>query len=331
MFATLLTAGCGSIGVPFLPETTVANLASEDLTGPCTYALRLAEGPVVTPGQPPVQIPQTSVLVIFERADSLKLLEDPTVIAAAQGMHMAMMYAYQCNAASFDDLQPDAAKGPGRALFQALNQFAASLNHPELAGANVFLTGFSAAGYLAVTTALEYPSRVLGTIPYAPASGVDDLDTVVVTPAAAKIPSLILVSATDVAAGDQKPFFLFDRGWAQGAPWGFASQHALNHCCVDSIAPVLIPWMTAVFTEYTTAQANGLLALKPLNVPAAPVVAFQVASDGSFDPFGYQDFFFGSASILPSPEGAGEPFEAWLPDQASAEAWLAWVNNPDGN
>ena len=57
MWATLLTAGCGSIAVPYLPETTVANLPSEDLTGPCTYAIRLAEGPVVIPGQPTVQIP----------------------------------------------------------------------------------------------------------------------------------------------------------------------------------------------------------------------------------------------------------------------------------
>ena len=271
------------------------------------------------------------MLVVFERSDSLKLFEDPTLIAAAQGMHMAMLYAYQCNAASFDDLQPDATEGPGRALFQGLNQFAVSLNHPELAQANVFLTGFSAAGYLSVTTALEYPGRVLGTIPYAPAAAVDDLDTVVVTPAAARIPSLILVSATDIAAGDQKPFFLFDRGWGQGAPWGFASQHALNHCCVDSVAPILIPWMSAIFTEYTAAQTNGLVALKSLNAPAAPVVAFQIASDGSFDPFGYQDFFFGLASILPSADGAAEPFQAWLPDQASAQAWLTWVTNPNGN
>ncbi len=331
LYAALCLAGCGSVVVPFLPETTVTNLPSEDLLGPCLYALRLSEGPVITPGQPPVQIPQTSVLVIFERADSLSLFEDPKVIAAAQNLHMAMMYAYQCNAASFDDLQPDATKGPGRALFQSLNQFAVSLNHPELAQANVFLTGFSAAGYLTVTTAIEYPRRVLGTIPYAPASGVDDLDRVVVTAAAAKIPSLILVSATDIAAGDQKPFFLFDRGWAQGASWGFASQHALNHCCVDSIAPILIPWMTAVFTGDTGTQANGLVSLNAQSTPAPATIAFQIASDGSFDPFGYQDFFFGQASILPSADETAEPFQAWMPDQTSAEAWLAWVTNPNGN
>ena len=326
---TLLTAGCGTVGAPFLPETTVANLPGEDLAGPCTYALRLTPGPVVTPGQPATQIPQTGVLVIFEREDSLTLFDDPTVIAVAQQLHMAMVYAYQCDAASFDDLQPLATAGPGRALFQALDQFATSLNHPELADANVFLTGFSAAGFLTVTTALEYPNRVLGTISYAPGSSYASLNDVPVSPATAQIPSLILVSATDVAAGDELPFFLFQRGWAQSAPWGFASQHALNHCCVDSIAPILNPWIMAIVSNYTKTQANGLLSLSPNIAPVSPTVAFQIAVDGSFDPLGYKDYYFGSYSILPST--AGGPYEAWLPDPAATQAWVTWTTNPNGN
>ena len=330
LLGVLFLTGCGSVGEPFLPETTVANLPGEDLAGPCTYALRVAEGPVVPPALQPTQIPQTGVLVVYEREDSLTLFDDPTVIATAQGLHLAMLYAYQCDAASFDDLQPNASDGPGRALFQALDQFAVSLNHPELASANVFLTGFSAAGYLAVTTAAEYPRRILGTIPYAPASSIYDIGSLDVTPALAKVPSLILVSATDVAAGDQRPFFLFQSGWAQGSPWGFASQHSLNHCCVDSIAPILNPWVTGIFEGYTSPASSGLVSLQGEPVPAPATVGFQIASDGSFDPFGYQDFYFGSASILPA-STQGEPFEGWLPNQTTAQEWLTWVTNPNGN
>ena len=325
--ATLLTTGCGTNAIPLLPETTVANLPSEDLAGPCTYAMRLVEGPVVTPGQPATQIPQTGVLVVFERGDSLSLFEDPAVIATAQQLHLAMMYAYQCNAASFNDLQSNAGAGPGRALFQALNQFAVSLKHPELGNANVFLTGFSAAGFLSVTTARDFPGRVLGTIPYAPASAYADLNQIQVSAALAQIPSLILVSGKDVAAGDQLPFFLFLRGWEQGAPWGFASQRAVNHCCVDSIAPLLIPWITAVFHKDTTAGPNGLVSLNSGISPVAPSVAFEITVDGSFDPLGFQNFYLGSYSILPATSGG--PFEAWLPDAATTQAWVSWITNPN--
>ncbi len=318
----LCSAGCGNIVIPNLPEVTVTNLPGEDLAGPCTYAMRLTPGPVLIPGQPATEIPQTGVLVVFERGDSLSLFEDPSVISMAQGLHLAMMYAYQCDASSFDDLQPDGSKGPGRALFQALNQFAVSLTHPELANANVFLTGFSAAGYLSISLADIYPDRVLGTVPYAPASGYFALDQLDIT-RAARIPSLMLVSGTDLAAGDQIPFFLFLDGRARGAPWGFASQHDLNHCCVDSTASLLNPWIHAIFTEETTARPDGTVVLKPPTLPAPATVAFQVTVDGSFDVFGWQDFYFGSYSLLPSTSGG--PYFAWLPDAATTQAWIDWT------
>lgn len=325
----LFATGCGTNVIPYLPETTVANLPSEDLAGPCTYAIRVAQGPA-TPGLPPTQIPQTAVLVVFERSDSLKLFDDEAVIAEAQKLHMAMLYAYQCDAASFNDLQPLATAGPGRALFQALNQFSQSLGHPELATANVFLTGFSAAGYLSVSTASAYPNRVLGTIPYAPASSFYDVGSFAVSPALAKIPSLILVSATDIAAGDQRPLFLFEEGRAQGAPWAFGSQHALNHCCVDSIESVLVPWVDSIFTQDTTVASNGLVSLQPLQGAALPKVAFQITPDGSFDPFGWQDFTLGDP-VISSVYSATSPYQGWLPDQTTAQAWLTWVTNPNGN
>lgn len=327
--AVLFTIGCGQNFVPLLPETTVTNLPGEDLAGPCTYALRVTPGPVLAPNQPASAISQTGVLVVFERGDSLTLFDDATVIANAQRFHLAMLYAYQCNAASFDDLQFDAAVGPGRALFQALNQFAVSLNHPELASANVFLTGFSAGGFLSITVANQYPNRVLGTVPYAPASAYANVSDVSVPAAAARIPSLILVSAEDRAAGDQLPLFYFQRGWAMGAPWGFASQPSYNHCCVDSIAPMLNVWLAAIASDYSSAAPNGLLALTPQTLPAPPSVTFQIDVDGNFDPFGWQDFTLSYPSVLPA--NAGGPYQAWLPNQATTQEWLNWISTTPQN
>jgi hypothetical protein len=322
-------AGCGALTVPYLPETTVTPLASEDLAGPCTYALRLAQGPVVTPGQPPESLPQTGVLVVFDRGDSMTLFDDPAVIATAQKLHLAMLYAYQCDAQSFDDLQPNAAAGPGRALFQALTQFAVSQNHPELASANVFLTGFSAAGFLSASTAIEYPSRVLGVIPYAPGSSHADLDYLDVTQAAAQVPTLVLVNASDTSAGDQFPFFYFQHGASQGGPWGIAAQRAMQHCCVDSIAPILIPWVTAIYNQYTVTQSNGMVARAAETGNVPPTVAFQLYGDGIFDGLGWQDFYFTTYSVLPSTSGG--PFQAWLPDAATTQAWETWITAPNGN
>ena len=327
--------GCGTVTAPWLPETTVAPLAGEDLSGPCTYSLRLAQAtPALSNNQPgnpiPVTfVPQTGVLVIFERDDSITLFDDPTLIATAQKLQMAMLYANQCNAASFDDLQADAAKGPGRALFQALDQFAVSTAHPELATANVVLNGFSAGGYLAVSLLNAYPSRVLGAVPYAPASGYYDLDQLRVTAGGAKIPMLILASGNDIAAGTHRPYNLFLRGWQENAPWGFGVQHLVNHCCTDSVAPLLEPWLTAVMQKDLQASAAGQTVRNQQAVPAPPTVLFQFSFDNLFDAIGWEDFDISSASILPSTAGGSQP--AWLPDVETAKAWLTWVTNPKGN
>ncbi len=321
--------GCGTVGSVYLPETSVAALPGEDLTGPCVYSLRLVSGPVPAPGAPPAFVTQTGVLVIFERGDSANVFRDPRVIAMAAQLHMAMMFAYQCDAKSYADMQVDAALGPGRALFTALSQFAVITGHPELRNANLIPFGFSAGGYLTATLTNAYPSRVLGAIPFAPASPQVDLDNVAVTPGAAGVPMLILANGDDVDAGTQRPINLYFRGWTIGAPWAFAVQNGTGHCCSDSAVSLLVPWVTALMGQQTTISAGGQAMLKPQANPAMPVVRFYCSPDGQVDVFFNNTCSFPTASVLPSV--AGGAYVGWMPDTVSAQAWLRWVTYPQTN
>ncbi len=318
-FATLLATGCGLETVPYLPTVKVAPLATDDLRGPCTYELKVSA---------PTDV-ETSVLVIFQRGDSGNLFADPDVQAMAASLHMAMVYALECDAASYPDLQIDASKGPGRALFVALDQLGTLTGHTELANANVLLFGFSAAGYLSMTMANDYSSRVLGGILLAPASSHADIDDLAVTPAAAAIPMLILANAWDQNAGTQRPFDLFIHGQVLGGRWGFGVQNGTGHCCTDSTKTLLIPWVTAVMEGLTTPLATGQAALAPSSGPAPPTVQFTCTYDGHFDDVGNADCNIIDASVLPAT--AGGVVTGWMPDSVVANAWLDWVTSAGTN
>lgn len=314
--------GCGGTVVAGL-GTSVATLPTEDLNGPCTYELQLATavgGSAIT---------QAGVLVIFERGDSLNLYDDTDVQAMAQQLHLAMIFARECDAASTGDLQPDATTGPGRALFAALSQLGATTRHPELTNAPVVLYGFSAAGVLTATLTDAYPSRVLGAITYAAGSAHYDLDDLIVSDGAAHVPMLVLANAQDPSSGTQRSYSLFQRGWARGAPWAFAVQNQTAHCCTLTTRNILITWVTALLHAQTTVGANGQAVLNVPTSPAPPAIRFLCAANGIVDAQEDTNCQFASASILPSTTGG--PTASWLPNAAAATAWLSWVTNTGTN
>lgn len=315
-----LLAGCGTIIEPWGPTTSVTPLATEDVKQACRFEMQF----------PAPDVPQAGVLVIYERGDSAKLYEDATVQAAAAKLHFATVFAYECDANSFHDLQYDAAKGPGRALFQALNQFATFTSHPEVANANVVVSGFSAAGYLSFTMANDFPDRVLGAVLFEPASAYADIENEPITAKGAQVPMLILASGGDLAAGTHRPLALFQRGWGQGARWGFGIQKDAGHCCTDSVASLQNAWLTGLIQSNTAAPAtSSLVASVPQSTPVVPTVQFNCIPNSAFDVFGWQSCTMGEASILPSTLTGLQP--AWLPDAGSAKVWLTWVTNTKTN
>lgn len=301
-------SGCGSGVVVNTITTTVTPLETEDLKSPCVYEIPMEIDPA----------PQVAVLVIFQRGnDSRDLFQDTSVRETASALHVTVMYAHECDAKSFGDLQPDATKGPGRAMFAALDQFATTTAHPELGQVPVIPFGFSAAGALTLTLAHAYPDRVLGAIPYAAGSSTVELADLSISGADAAKPMLILENGEDQITGTTRAYAFFDRGRALGARWGFAVQNGSPHCCTMSTRGVIVPWIAAM--------VNGAGALSNAGVRSY----FSCVHDGGTDDGGLTDCEMVGASITGGSVATTDT--GWLPDAATAEAWLAWVTNPRMN
>lgn len=337
-----LMTGCGmKISGP--AETiSVPTLSSEDLQGPCSFDMNMPDQPMTTIGEQATTPEPTEVgaLVVYERGDSASLFNDPQIQNMAAILHLVTVFAHECNSIKNGDFQGDATQGQGRVLFAALSQYAVDARHPEIANLNVVLSGFSAAGVLTTTMANAYPNRILGYIPYAAGDAYLDLDTVPVSAAAAQIPALVLANAYDPDSGVQRSMRYFERGWAQGAPWGFGVQNHTAHCCTDSTSSVMVPWVTALVQplESTTTGTGSAAAAAapgaPVNWVAAaaasgPNTRFLCYTDGYYDSYGESNCFIYSASLAPSTDGG--PQAGWLPDSASANAWLQWVLSPGTN
>lgn len=336
----LLVTGCG-FKVAGPGETiSVPTLTSEDLSGPCMFDLNMPDQPLKSlDNPPPLGTPapkQVAALVIYERSDSGTLFDDPAIQSMAATLHMVTVYAHQCNSKVSGDLQPDAAKGPGRTLFAALTQYSIDSKHAEIANIPVVMVGFSAAGVLTTTIVNEHPDRILGFIPFASGSAYLDLDTVPVSAAAAKVPAMVLANAYDPSSGVQRSLRYYNRGYSQGAPWTFGSQNHTGHCCVTSLRDVMVPWVTALVTPLETGATiptGGPASAGSVNwtrgSPGSQEVRFICYTDGFYDSYGEANCWTPSATLLP--DTSGGPQTGWLPNAASAQAWLKWVLSPGTN
>jgi dienelactone hydrolase len=317
-FASLF--GCGTSVPGPDATTTVALLAADDLASGCRYDVVLPRAVPATAG----------TVVMFDRADTVDLFNDLSVRTTASSLGIALVLAHECNAKSYADLQVDAAKGPGRALFVGLQQLATATNHPELATHKIVLYGFSAAGVLATTMTNYAPQSILGAVAYAPGSAYVDLDDVKPSPASAAIPVLILANAKDTAAGTTRGYSYFQRGRALNAPWAFAVQNGVGHCCNLSTRDVILPWMAAVLTAAPAAGPTQSTSSASSNRANGTPGSFVCSPDGIVDAQGDVNCNFTSAAIGPTGSSSSE-IAGWLPNSQSANAWLSWVKKASGN
>jgi hypothetical protein len=232
----------------------------------------------------------------------------------AGSLGFSLVFAYECDALSFNDLQPDASKGPARALFTALDQFAEASGHSELRQSPVVLNGFSAAGILSLTMANFAPSRVLGVLAYAPGSSYLDLLDVTPSAGALAIPTLILANAQDPTAGTTRGMSYFLKGRAHNAPWGFGVQNQSAHCCNLTIRPMLVSWVPGVVSS---------------SLASPQTVEFVCTPNGVIDMYNETNCRITYASVGSQPNPGVQT--AWMPDIPSAQAWLAWVTNTGVN
>ena len=311
-------------------QTSVSPVPDEDLASACQYELTLTDRQRAIRG----------VWVIFDRGrDILRIYGDPEVRSFAQRHDLALMLPFHCRAKSGTDgdLNMDPARGIGRALFAALDQFAELSGHRELASARLILLGFSGTGSLVGRFAGYAPDRVMAVVATHPGHNPLGLETIDLTPEAAAIAQFILAGSTDRITGTERPYAYFRKYFDRGAPWTFVVQNRTPHCCVVNAKTLVLMWLDAVVVQRirrgSSAERYGFIRTAPETVqgcanlvaPAVPIWCH-----GTKDAWGGQNWAVSTAAIETRPNPPREMRPAgWLPTPGFAKQWLSFVTQPD--
>jgi hypothetical protein len=324
-----VTATSGK-AMPAVYQTTVIPEPDEDLATGCRYEITI----------PVPEQPVTTVWMVFERSrDMFRYYGESSVLAFARDHHWAMAYAFHCGAKSFTaprergDINPESARGQGRALLTALNQFSDVAHHPELKSVKVVLLGFSGAGALVARLSEYAPTRVAAVIA-ANAGHFDPygIDRVSLSPDAARVPQLVIAGGQDRVSGVQRPYEYFRRHFDKGAPWTFVLQNETPHCCVENVRPLVLDWLVAVVVHrVSTGGVFGFIAKGPSDTVDCKE-PFESASNaiwcrGGHDEWGTPNWLAVNASVRSGRTApAGMVPSGWLPTRRFADRWKAFVS-----
>lgn len=220
---------------------------------PCQYELRT----------PSFARKIRAVFVVFERGPgSISFYNDPDIQPFADKRELAMMMPLNCSSKTNEDMDIEPTNGLGRALFAALDKFSTQTNHPELSSAPVILLGFSGAGAFAGRLVSFAPQRIAAAIlSHAGQSPPLNLNTIQLTRTSLTVPELIIVGGKDQIVGTERSYAYFSRYWAQGAPWLFATQNNVGHCCTSDAKALILAWLDAVLTKRLTKTTSSMATL----------------------------------------------------------------------
>ena len=141
-----------------------------------------------------------AVWVIFDRGrDVHELYSDEAVLQFARHFRIALLLHGHCpgkRPEDHNDMNMDPSKGLGRALFAALDQFAADAGHHELTCIPLILLGFSGAGVVSARLVGSFPERVLAAVLSSPGHYEPlGIDTVELSNESLRVPQLIIAGA----------------------------------------------------------------------------------------------------------------------------------------
>ena len=212
----------------------------------------------------------------------------------------------------------DPAKGIGRALFTALDQFADAAARPELRSVPVVAMGWSGAGSLVGRLAGFRPERFLAGILYAPGQYEPmGMDTIELVPEAIRKPQLIVAGGADDHVGTERPYRYFQKYFDRGAPWTFAIQNRTPHCCLQNAQGLILDWLNDVLATTPARMRSGqfgYLTVQETNIAV------------------WKHHTFNATAARVSAE-ACQPVQkelcaGWLPSRVFAESWLQFVRRP---
>jgi dienelactone hydrolase len=250
----------------------------------------------------------------------LNWYKDPQIRAFARQHRLALVLAMHCRSKEREDMIVDPAKGVGRSLFTALEQFADSEHRPELRTVPLIAMGWSGAGSLAARLAGFNPDRYLAGIAYAPGQYEPlGLNTIELPKNAVRKPQLIIANGGDNINGTERPYSYFRKYFDRGAPWTFIVQNRTPHCCLQNAQALILDWLEGVLATAPKAWGTGKFGY--INVEVSLVV----------DAWKRPVFNAKSARVSEKAceAAAGELCAGWLPSRNFAEAWLAFVRRPD--
>src|SRR5207253_1024902 len=132
---------------------------AETMQDPCEFELTLRDA----------SKPVKAVFVVVERGWQVgNLYFDPEVTAFAERRDVALVLARHCRSKTENDMDIIPEHGIGRALLEALNQFALQSKHPELAGSKLILFSFFRRRLFRGTMVAYASERIFAAIEYAP-------------------------------------------------------------------------------------------------------------------------------------------------------------------
>jgi dienelactone hydrolase len=302
-------------------ETSVTPLPDEDIASSCRYELTI-----------PSHVKNVlAVWVIFDRGrDVHDLYSDETVLQFAGRFRIALLLHGHCpgkRPEDHNDMDMDPSRGLGRALFAALDQFAAAAGHHELTRIPLIFLGFSGAGPLSARLVGTSPKRVLAAILSSPGHYEPlGIDTVELSSESLSVPQLIIAGGADKVSGTVRPYQYFRKYRDRGAPWAFIVQNGSPHCCTANAKQLLLTWLEAVVKERGLGEATPL---REVDQRDGWLAFFKRQQTEITDSFGLKTFDATAATIDQIHSGKTTPkgweSAGWLPNHAVASGWLAFV------
>ncbi len=302
-------------------ETSVTPLPDEDIASNCHYELTI-----------PSKVKKVmAVWVIFDRGrDVHELYSDEAVLQFAGRFRIALLLHGHCPGKmpeDHDDMSMDPSKGLGRALFAALDQFAAAAGHHELTSIPLIFLGFSGAGPLSARLVGSAPKRVLAAILSSPGHYEPlGIDTVELSSESLRVPQLIIAGGADEVSGTARPYQYFRKYRDRGAPWAFIVQNGSPHCCTANAKQLILSWLEVVVKERSSPEDT---LLREVDQRVGWLAFFKSRQTEITDSFRLKTFDATSATIesIHSGKTARPGWESagWLPNHAVASDWLAFV------
>lgn len=316
----MLTSSSAFSRQPVRFRTSVLPLPNEDIASACHYTLT-----ILSP-----ETPIRAVWVFFDRGQDVhKLYGDPAVLEFARGFRLALLLHGHCPGRAPEnrrDMNMDPAKGLGRALFVALDQFAQITGHHELADAKLIFLAFSGTGPLSARFVGFGPDRIIAAILSAP--GHHDphgIDTINLDTRTLAVPQMIITGAADNVSGTSRPYEYFRRHCDQGAPWLFVLQNKSQHCCTANAKELMLHWLGAVIKQRQPASMHE--ALCKMTQDDGWFSFMKIKETEIEDSFGLRTFELTDAKIQKSKDKVAQEWIAagWLPSYALAKAWVDFV------